>query len=109
MTIFYWTMAGLTAATMLPSLIYVLLYATTGEEACARRAKILFSAARLFALLGFNIGIWGHVAVAIFRRSAPCDTGHSARPALALRRRLSSYNKASAEANIWSRLVASLT
>ena len=67
MTIFYWTMAGLTVATMLPSLMFVLLYATTGEEACARRARLLFNAAKLFALLGFNIGIWGHLAVAIWQ------------------------------------------
>jgi hypothetical protein len=65
MTIFYWTMAGLTVATMPPSLMHGLLYATTGEVACARRAKMLFNAAKLFALLGFNIDIWGHVAVAI--------------------------------------------
>ncbi|MDP1690591.1 MAG: hypothetical protein Q8L49_01270 [Burkholderiaceae bacterium] len=67
MTIFYWVMATLTVATMLPSLMYVVLYATTGEEACARRARILFNTAKLFALLGFNIGIWGHVVVAIWR------------------------------------------
>ena len=67
MTIFYWTMAVLTVATMLPSLMYVVLYATTGEEACARRARLLFNASKLFGLLGFNIGIWGHVLVAIWR------------------------------------------
>ncbi len=67
MTIFYWVMATLTVATMLPSLMYVVLYAATGEEACARRARILFNTAKLFALLGFNIGIWGHVVVAIWR------------------------------------------
>ena len=44
-----------------------LLYAATGEEACARRARIFWNSAKLFGLLGFNIGVWGHVVVTLWR------------------------------------------
>ncbi len=44
-----------------------MLYAATGEEACARRARIFWNSAKLVGLLGFNIGIWGHVVVALWR------------------------------------------
>lgn len=67
MTIFYWVMAVLTVATFLPSVMYILLYAFTGEEPCLRRARALFGWAKMFGLLGFNIGIWGHVLVALWR------------------------------------------
>ena len=67
MTVFYWVMATLTVATFLPSVMYILLYAFTGEDACLRRSRALFSWAKLFGLLGFNIGIWGHVLVALWR------------------------------------------
>ena len=40
----------------------------TGQfRACARRASALFAWAKLFGLFGFNIGIWGHVVVALWR------------------------------------------
>jgi hypothetical protein len=67
MTIFYWTMAVLTIATFVPSAAYVGLYAATGEEGCLRRAKTLWTFAKVFGLLGFNIGIWGHVVVALWQ------------------------------------------
>jgi hypothetical protein len=67
MTIFYWVMATLTVATFLPSVMYILLFAFTGEDACLRRSRALFGWAKLFGLLGFNIGIWGHVLVALWR------------------------------------------
>ena len=67
MTVFYWVMGVLTVGTFVPSVLYILLYGVTGEEGCLRRARALFSWAKLFGLLGFNIGIWGHVAVAIWR------------------------------------------
>jgi len=66
MTIFYWVMGALTAATFMPSVFFMLLYAFTGEDGCLRRARALFAWAKLFGLLGFNIGIWGHVVVAIW-------------------------------------------
>lgn len=66
MTIFYWVMAALTVGSFVPCLLYIVLYALTGEEGCARRARIFWNSAKLFGLLGFNIGIWGHVAVALW-------------------------------------------
>lgn len=66
MTVFYWVMAVLTIGTFVPSVIYILLYGVTGEEGCLRRARALFAWAKLFGLLGFNIGIWGHVVVALW-------------------------------------------
>jgi len=67
MTIFYWVMGTLTVATFVPSALYMLLYAFTGEDGCLRRSRSLFNWAKLFGLLGFNIGIWGHVLVALWR------------------------------------------
>ena len=42
MTVFYWIMATLTAATFLPSVMFILLYAFTGEDGWLRRARALF-------------------------------------------------------------------
>jgi hypothetical protein len=67
MTIFYWVMGVLIVGTLLPSLMYVVLYAVTGEPACAARARILWNIARVFTLGGFNVLIWGHVAVGLWR------------------------------------------
>jgi hypothetical protein len=66
MTYFYWTMAVLTVATFIPSAFFMILYAATGEDGCLRRAKALWSYSKLFGLLGFNIGIWGHVLVGLW-------------------------------------------
>jgi hypothetical protein len=66
MTYFYWTMAVLTIATFIPSAFFMILYAATGEDGCLRRAKALWSYSKLFGLLGFNIGIWGHVLVGLW-------------------------------------------
>jgi hypothetical protein len=65
-TIFYWVMGSLVVLTLLPSIMYILLYAFTGEEACARRARFLFDMGKVFALAAFNVGIWGNVAVALW-------------------------------------------
>ena len=66
MLVFYWVMGVLTVGTCLPSVFFILLYAFTGEDGCLRRARALFGWAKMFGLLGFNIGIWGHVAVALW-------------------------------------------
>jgi hypothetical protein len=66
MTWFYWTMAVLTIATFVPSAFFMVLYATTGEDGCLRRAKTLWGYSKLFGLLGFNIGVWGHVLVGVW-------------------------------------------
>ncbi len=67
MTFFYWLMSVLIVGTLLPSAFYFLLYATTGEPACERRARTLWNVARVFALGGFNILVWGHVLVGLWR------------------------------------------
>jgi hypothetical protein len=67
MTIFYWVMAIAIVGTLLPSALYVVLYAVTGEEACARRARVLWNVSRVLALFGLNLLIWGHVAVGLYR------------------------------------------
>jgi hypothetical protein len=64
---FYWTMAVLTVLCFVPSAIYIVLYGATGEDGCLRRAKTFWGFAKLFGLLGFNIGVWGHVAVALWQ------------------------------------------
>jgi hypothetical protein len=66
MTIFYWTMAVLTVSTFIPSAFFMVLYGATGEDGCLRRARMLWGFAKLFGLVGFNVGIWGHVAVALW-------------------------------------------
>ena len=67
MTLFYWLMGVLIVGTFIPSVFYLLLYATTGEQACARRASAFWNVSRVFALLGFNLLVWGHVAVGLWR------------------------------------------
>ncbi|HET9823498.1 MAG TPA: hypothetical protein VFQ16_16905 [Burkholderiaceae bacterium] len=64
MTAFYWVMGALVVLTLAPSAVYLLLYAFLGEEGCLARARTLFNLGRVFALLAFNIGVWGNVAVA---------------------------------------------
>jgi hypothetical protein len=66
-TVFYGVMAALFLATLVPSTLYVGLYAFTGEEGCMRRARALWNTAKVLALATFNIAVWGHVAVALWR------------------------------------------
>ena len=66
MTVFYWVMGGLVALTLLPSAMFMLLYAFTGEDPCLRRARTLFAIGKVLALMAFNIGVWGNVFVAIW-------------------------------------------
>ena len=67
MTVFYWVMSLIIAGTLLPSIFYFVLYAMTGEAACERRARTLWNVARVFALAGFNILVWGHVVVGLWQ------------------------------------------
>ena len=67
MTIFYWVMAVLIVGTLVPSVLYLILYAVTGEDACMRRARGLWNFTRVFTLLGFNLLIWGHVIVGLWQ------------------------------------------
>jgi hypothetical protein len=66
MRVFYWVMAVLILGTLVPATTFMLVYAATGEAACARRARVLWNYSRLFTMLGINILIWGHVAVALW-------------------------------------------
>jgi hypothetical protein len=66
LTIFYWVMGVAFVLTFVPSALYVVLYAATGEDGCLRRARLLWNTARVLALAAFNIGIWGHVLVALW-------------------------------------------
>lgn len=67
MSVFYWVMAVLIVGTFVPSLLYLLLYAVTGEASCMRRAGILWNYTRVFTLFGTNLLIWGHVVVGLWR------------------------------------------
>ena len=67
MTVFYWAMAVIILGTFLPSVMYLVLYATTGERACMDRARVLWNISRVFTLGGANLLIWGHVAVGLWR------------------------------------------
>jgi hypothetical protein len=67
MTVFYWVMGVLIVGTFVPSVLYMVLYAVTGEDGCLRRARGLWNYTRLLSLLGGNILIWGHVLVGLWR------------------------------------------
>jgi hypothetical protein len=67
MTVFYWVMGVLIVGTFVPSLLYLVLYAVTGEDGCMRRARGLWNYTRLLSLLGGNMLIWGHVVVGLWR------------------------------------------
>ncbi len=67
MTAFYWVMSGLIVSTLLPSVMYILLYAGTGEPACLKRAQALWNVSRVLTLLSLNLLIWGHVLVALWQ------------------------------------------
>ena len=67
MRVFYWVMGVLIVGTFVPSVMYLLLYAVTGEDACARRARALWNVTRVLTLFGINILIWGHVVVGLWQ------------------------------------------
>ena len=63
MIFFYGFMAFLMAATLLPSVLFLVLYFITGEEVALQRAAKMWNYLRVFTLLGFNITVWGNVLV----------------------------------------------
>jgi hypothetical protein len=67
MTVFYWTMAVLILGSLVPSVLFLLLYALTGEDGWMRRARALWTFTRVVALFGTNILIWGHVIVGLWQ------------------------------------------
>jgi hypothetical protein len=64
MTFFYWLMALVMAATLMPSALYMGIYVFTGEDAALQRARKFWNFLRVFTLAGFNLMLWGHVLVA---------------------------------------------
>lgn len=67
MTVFYWVMGVLVVGTFVPSLLFLLLYAITGEDSSARRASTLWNVTRVFAFVGIDILVWGHVLVGLWQ------------------------------------------
>jgi hypothetical protein len=67
MTVFYWTMGVLIVGTFVPSTMYLVLFAVTGEQECMRRARTLWNVSRVLTMLGINLLIWGHVVVGLWR------------------------------------------
>ena len=67
MTVFYWVMGVLILGTFVPAVLFLLLYAVTGERACLQRARSLWSLSRVMALFSVNLLIWGHVLVGLWR------------------------------------------
>ena len=67
MTYFYWVMGVLIVGMLVPSALSMLLYALTGSDLHARRASKLWGYTRSLALFGFNVLVWGHVVVGLWR------------------------------------------
>lgn len=67
MRVFYWVMGVMIVGTLVPSIVFLLLYAATGDDAHARRARGLWNTSRVLALFAFNILVWGHVAVGLWQ------------------------------------------
>ncbi|RZI95820.1 MAG: hypothetical protein EOP39_29310 [Rubrivivax sp.] len=66
MTFFYGLMAFAMAATLLPSVFYLGLYLVTGANEALERASKLWNVLRVFTLMGFNLMLWGHVAMGVW-------------------------------------------
>lgn len=67
MKIFYWVMGALVAGSFAPAVLFLVLYAVSGNEELARRARAFWNFTGVFAMLGLNILIWGHVLVALWQ------------------------------------------
>ncbi len=67
MTFFYWLMALVMAATLLPSVFFMGIYVFTGADEALQRARKLWNFLRAFTLLAFNVTVWGHVVVAAWQ------------------------------------------
>jgi hypothetical protein len=67
MTFFYWFMAVVMAATLLPSALFMGIYFFTGEDEAFQRARKFWTFLRVFTLLCFNLTLWGHVIVGFWQ------------------------------------------
>ena len=66
MNVFYGVMAVLIVGTLVPSVLFMLLYMVTGRREALWRARTLWNISRVFTLLGVNLLIWGHVIVGLW-------------------------------------------
>ena len=67
MKVFYWVMGTLIVGTFVPSVLYLLLFAVTGEHTCLARARALWNFSRVLTLFAVNILVWGHVIVGLWQ------------------------------------------
>ena len=67
MNFFYGFMALAMAATLVPSAVFMGVYVFTGDDRALDRARTLWNYLRVFTLLGFNITVWGNVAVGLWQ------------------------------------------
>lgn len=67
MSVFYWFMALVMVATLLPSAFFMGVYVFTGADEALVRARKLWNFLRVFTLLTFNVTLWGHVLVAAWQ------------------------------------------
>jgi hypothetical protein len=67
MTFFYWFMVVVIVGTFVPSVLFLVLYAATGEDGHFKRARSLFTVTRLFTLIALNTLIWGHLLVSLWQ------------------------------------------
>lgn len=67
MTFFYWLMAAVMVATLLPSAFFMGVYVFTGEDGAFQRARSLWTFLRVFTLACFNVMLWGHVIVGVWQ------------------------------------------
>lgn len=67
MSVFYWFMALVMAATLLPSAIFMGIYVFTGADEALQRARGFWNFLRVFTLLTFNITVWGNVLVGVWQ------------------------------------------
>ncbi|MBA4217782.1 MAG: hypothetical protein IIA03_03535 [Proteobacteria bacterium] len=67
MRFFYWFMVVVMTSTLLPSALYMGIYVFTGADEALDRARKLWNFLRAFTLLGFNVTVWGHVAVGLWQ------------------------------------------
>ena len=67
MSVFYWFMALVMAATLLPSALYMGVYVFTGADEALGRARKFWNFLRVFTLLAFNITVWGNVLVGVWQ------------------------------------------
>ncbi|MGM9485640.1 hypothetical protein ACS5PN_30915 [Roseateles sp. NT4] len=67
MTVFYWFMALVMVATLVPSALYMGIYVFTGADEALVRARKLWTFLRVLTLMGFNVMLWGHVVVAAWQ------------------------------------------